>query len=97
MRGSAHLRFPGRRGRTAPGAERGKGSPAAARALQTPTPPRPRGATERKADVIYLLGTKVSGRLRVTCPGVFAEEHAPGINARFCRKHPEIQIDLAPD
>lgn len=39
---------------------------------------------------------RLSGRLRVTCPEAFAEEHAPGIIARFCRKHAEIRIDLAP-
>lgn len=36
------------------------------------------------------------GRIRVTCPEVFAEDHAPGIVARFCAEHPEIKIDLAP-
>lgn len=39
---------------------------------------------------------RLRGRIRVTCPEAFAEEHAPGIIARFCRKHPEIQVDLAP-
>ena len=40
--------------------------------------------------------TELKGRIRVTCPEAFAEEHAPGIIARFCAKHPEIQIDLSP-
>jgi len=39
---------------------------------------------------------KLRGRIRLTSPEAFAEEHAPGIIARFCRKHPGIQIDLAP-
>jgi DNA-binding transcriptional LysR family regulator len=40
--------------------------------------------------------TKLRGRIRVTSPEAFAEDHAPGIIARFCRKHPEIQVDLSP-
>jgi len=40
--------------------------------------------------------SELRGRIRVTCPEAFAEEHAPGIVARFCDKHPEIKIDLAP-
>lgn len=39
---------------------------------------------------------RLRGRIRVTCPEAFAEEHAPGIIARFCSEHPEIQVDLAP-
>ncbi|WP_343115696.1 LysR family transcriptional regulator [Ostreiculturibacter nitratireducens] len=39
---------------------------------------------------------KLRGRIRVTCPEAFAEEHAPGIISRFCGEHPEIKIDLAP-
>ncbi len=39
---------------------------------------------------------KLRGRIRVTCPEVFAEEHAPEIIARFCSRHPEIQVDLVP-
>jgi DNA-binding transcriptional LysR family regulator len=40
--------------------------------------------------------TALSGRIRVSCPEAFSEELAPGIMARFCSKHPEIKIDLAP-
>jgi DNA-binding transcriptional LysR family regulator len=40
--------------------------------------------------------TKLSGRLRVTCPEAFASEHAPGIVARFVAKHPDIQVDISP-
>jgi DNA-binding transcriptional LysR family regulator len=40
--------------------------------------------------------SELRGRVRVTCPEAFSEDHAPGIIARFCAKHPEIQIDLAP-
>ncbi len=39
---------------------------------------------------------ELRGRIRVTCPEAFAEEHAPAIIARFCRRHPEIKVDLAP-
>jgi DNA-binding transcriptional LysR family regulator len=39
---------------------------------------------------------KLRGRLRVTCPEAFAEDHAPGMIARFCARHPEITIDLVP-
>lgn len=47
---------------------------------------------------LEILGqdTALKGRIRLTCPESFAEEHAPGIIGRFCRKHPEIQIDLSP-
>jgi len=58
---------------------------------------------ERVENEFHALGLKVlgrdtrlRGRIRVTCPEAFSEEHAPGIVARFCRKHPEIQVDLAP-
>lgn len=40
--------------------------------------------------------TKLRGRIRVTSPEAFAEELAPGIIARFCRKHTDIQVDLSP-
>jgi len=40
--------------------------------------------------------TELRGRIRVTCPEAFAEEHAPGIIAQFCRDHPEIQVELVP-
>ncbi len=39
---------------------------------------------------------KLRGRIRVSCPEYFAEEYAPAIMARFQRRHPDIQIDLAP-
>jgi DNA-binding transcriptional LysR family regulator len=42
------------------------------------------------------LDSELRGRIRVTCPEAFAEEHAPGIIARFCGRHPEISVDLAP-
>lgn len=47
---------------------------------------------------IEILGqdTKLSGRIRLTCPEVFAAEHAPGIVARFIAKHPDIHIDVSP-
>ncbi|MCV2868474.1 LysR family transcriptional regulator [Defluviimonas sp. WL0002] len=58
---------------------------------------------ERMENEVHALGRTIlgrdenlRGRIRVTCPESFAEEHAPGMIARFCRKHPEIQIDLAP-
>ncbi|WP_347310975.1 LysR family transcriptional regulator [Defluviimonas sp. SAOS-178_SWC] len=58
---------------------------------------------ERVENEVLALGREVlgqderlRGRIRVTCPEAFAEEHAPGIVARFCRDHPEIQIDLVP-
>ncbi len=58
---------------------------------------------ERVESEVLALGREVlgqderlRGRIRVTCPESFAEEHAPGIIARFCRDHPEIQIDLVP-
>ncbi len=61
------------------------------------------GYGERIEGEFHALGREVlgrdgelKGRIRVTCPEAFAEEHAPGIVARFCAKHPEIQIDLAP-
>ncbi|MDU8942711.1 LysR family transcriptional regulator [Ovoidimarina sediminis] len=40
--------------------------------------------------------TALRGRVRVTCPEAFAEEHAPGIIASFCAAYPEIQVDLSP-
>lgn len=42
------------------------------------------------------LDSELRGRIRVTCPEAFAEEHAPGIIARFCGRHPEIKVDLTP-
>lgn len=58
---------------------------------------------ERIENEVHALGREIlgrdeslSGRIRMTCPESFAEEHAPGILARFCHKHPDIQIDLAP-
>lgn len=58
---------------------------------------------ERVEGEFHALGLEVlgrdaelRGRIRVTCPEAFAEEHAPGIISRFCRAHPEIRVDLAP-
>lgn len=58
---------------------------------------------ERIENEVHALGrevlgqdTELRGRIRVTCPEAFAEEHAPGIIARFSEKHPEIRIDLSP-
>ena len=47
---------------------------------------------------LQILGqdTKLSGRIRVTCPEAFASEHAPGIVARFIAMHPDIQVDISP-
>jgi len=47
---------------------------------------------------IEILGLdgQLSGRVRVTCPEAFASEHAPGIMARFIKKHPGIQVDVSP-
>jgi DNA-binding transcriptional LysR family regulator len=47
---------------------------------------------------IEVLGrdAKLSGRVRMTCPEAFASEHAPGLVARFVKKHPEIQVDVSP-
>lgn len=42
------------------------------------------------------LDTRLSGRIRVTCPEAFAEEHAPRLAARFQRLHPEVRIDVTP-
>lgn len=61
------------------------------------------GYGERIEGEFHALGREVlgrdselRGRIRVTCPEAFAEDIAPGIVARFCALHPEIQIDLAP-
>jgi len=58
---------------------------------------------ERIESEFHALGLEVLGRdeelrghIRVTCPEAFAEDHAPGIVARFCETHPEIKIDLIP-
>jgi DNA-binding transcriptional LysR family regulator len=58
---------------------------------------------ERIESEFHSLGLEVlgqdsalRGRIRVTCPEAFAEEHAPAIIARFCDRHPEIRVDLAP-
>ncbi|MBT8414800.1 MAG: LysR family transcriptional regulator [Boseongicola sp.] len=40
--------------------------------------------------------TALRGRIRVTCPEVFAEVMAPGIMARFLAGHPDIQVDVSP-
>ncbi|NKB27922.1 MAG: LysR family transcriptional regulator [Rhodobacteraceae bacterium] len=60
-------------------------------------------AAERIEEEVNALGvevlgrdTRLSGRIRVTSPEAFAEDHAPGIIARFTRRHPDIQIDLSP-
>lgn len=47
---------------------------------------------------LEILGqdTKLVGRLRLTCPEAFAEEHAPGLVARFIALHPDIQVDVIP-
>lgn len=42
------------------------------------------------------LDAKLSGRVRLTCPEAFAEEHAPGLVAKFIRQHPGIQVDVSP-
>ncbi|RYH09615.1 LysR family transcriptional regulator [Tropicimonas sp. IMCC6043] len=42
------------------------------------------------------LDEKLGGRVRVTCPEAFAEDHAPGLMAGFIRRHPEIRIDVSP-
>ncbi len=41
-------------------------------------------------------GGELRGRIRLTCPEVFAQELAPGIAARFLAKHPEIRLDVTP-
>jgi DNA-binding transcriptional LysR family regulator len=58
---------------------------------------------ERIEGEVHALGlevlgrdTELRGRVRVTSPEAFAEDHAPGIMARFCRQHPDIQVDLSP-
>ncbi len=58
---------------------------------------------ERIEREFHALGRKVLGRddalsgtVHVTCPEAFAEDHAPGIVARFCARHPEIRIELSP-
>lgn len=58
---------------------------------------------ERIEREFHALGLEVLGQddrlrgpIRVTCPEAFAEEHAPGIVARFCARHPEIRVDLSP-
>lgn len=58
---------------------------------------------ERVEGEFHALGREVlgrddalRGRIRVTCPEAFAEEMAPAIIARFCRRNPEIQVDLVP-
>ncbi|MCV2879344.1 LysR family transcriptional regulator [Sedimentimonas flavescens] len=40
--------------------------------------------------------TRLSGRIRVTCPEVFASDHAPGLMARFMAEHPDIRVDVIP-
>ena len=47
---------------------------------------------------IEILGqdTKLSGRIRLTCPEAFAGEHIPGLVARFVAMHPEIRVDVSP-
>lgn len=42
------------------------------------------------------LDTRLSGRVRVTCPEAFASDHAPGLVARFLAMHPEVRIDVVP-
>ena len=42
------------------------------------------------------LDTKLSGRVRITCPEAFASDHAPGLVARFVKQHPEVRIDVTP-
>ncbi|MHA3976206.1 LysR family transcriptional regulator [Halovulum sp. GXIMD14794] len=58
---------------------------------------------ERVESEVHALGreilghdTRLSGRVRVTCPEAFASEHAPGLLAEFIRAHPEIRIDVSP-
>lgn len=58
---------------------------------------------ERVEGEIHALGlevlgqdTKLSGRMRITCPEAFASDHMPGLAARFTRAHPEIQVDVSP-
>ena len=47
---------------------------------------------------LEILGqdTKLSGRIRVTCPEAFASDHMPELAARFIAEHPEIRIDVSP-
>jgi DNA-binding transcriptional LysR family regulator len=47
---------------------------------------------------IEVLGqdARLSGRVRITCPEAFAEDHAPGLAARFLAEHPDIRIDVTP-
>ncbi len=53
---------------------------------------------EVQALEIEVLGqdTKLSGRIRLTCPEAFASEHAPGIIAKFVQAHPDIRVDVSP-
>ncbi|MCW3782319.1 LysR family transcriptional regulator [Defluviimonas salinarum] len=45
---------------------------------------------------VFGQDARLSGRLRITCPEAFAEDHAPGLVARFLAHHPDIQIDVTP-
>jgi len=47
---------------------------------------------------IEVLGqdARLSGRVRITCPEAFAEEHGPSLAARFLAEHPDIRIDVTP-
>lgn len=40
--------------------------------------------------------TRLSGRVRITCPEAFAEEHAPALVAKFLDLHPDVRIDVTP-
>ena len=42
------------------------------------------------------LDARLSGRVRITCPEAFANEHAPGLVARFVKQHPDVRIDVTP-
>lgn len=39
--------------------------------------------------------TRLSGRIRVTCPEAFASDHMPRLAARFVELHPEVRIDVS--
>lgn len=47
---------------------------------------------------LEILGrdTKLSGRIRITCPDSFAADHAPGLVAAFVAQNPDISVDVSP-
>lgn len=42
------------------------------------------------------LDSKLAGRIRVTCPEAFAEDHAPELVKVFLDEHPDIRVDVTP-